>query len=208
MCSSLDGSQKRAIVENRRHRAPRDVLAARLDQPLQQLVEPQHPPQAPRQPHVAEVAQPLQANAAQLDQQRFVVRWLIAPRRIEQRELRPLGLRCAAQMRTQLGPAVLLAVAQFAQIRHDPLPRAFGRAIRLDQGPIRMRLAVLPSLKPSEKHERSFTRDGSSPVRIAQLERCQEVGLHYIAFRRLTLHRPWTYARFSIKNSENRPPTL
>jgi len=52
--------------------------------------------------------------------------------------------------------------------RDDPLPRALGRAIRLGQGPIRMRLAVLASFKSAKKHERSFTRDGTSQVRIAQ----------------------------------------
>ena len=57
--------------------------------------------------------------------------------------------------------------AQLAQIGDHPLPRSFGRAIRFDQRPIGVRLAVLPSFEASEKHERSFTRGESSPTMIA-----------------------------------------
>ena len=46
--------------QNGRHGPPGHVLASGLDFALEQVVQSQHPPQAPRHPHVAEVAQTFQ----------------------------------------------------------------------------------------------------------------------------------------------------
>lgn len=141
--------------EDRRDRGPGHSLAACFDLPLEQLVEAEHPPQAPGQPHVAEVARPLQPDAAQLDQQRLVVARRGGSNRLRSRPP-PLGL--AVQVRAESRPAILLLAAQLARLGDDSLPRAFRRAIRLGQRPVRMRPAVLVTHQAAEKRERSLTR--------------------------------------------------
>src|SRR4051812_23444398 len=150
------------------HRSPGDFLASRLNELLQQLIETQHPPQAPRQPYVAKISRAFQANAAEFDQQRLVVARLVTWRWIEEHALRLARFRFADQVGTQLGPAILFVGRQLAEISHDALSRTLGGAIRFDKRPIQMRLSILPPLEASEKHERSLTRDEPSP-RIAQL---------------------------------------
>ena len=152
--------------ENRRHRRPGNFFPARRNQPLQQLVQLQQPPQPPRHPDVAKVPQPLQRHVLQTHQHRlFLVERIVIVRRIEQRPLRPLPAR---KVPSQLGPAVLLAPLQLAQVSHHPLPRAAARAIRLDQRPVAVRLAVLPPPVASQKHRRSFPADASGSHGHAQ----------------------------------------
>jgi hypothetical protein len=155
--------------EDRGHRAPGHVLASPLDPLLEKFLQPQHPPQPPGQPDVAEVACPFQADAAELDQERLVLLWYVAPWRIEERALQAPWPSFSVEMRTELGLAVLFFRGQFAQIGDYPLPRSSGRAIGLDQCPVRVRLAVLAPSVASKKHERSFTRRKSSPNSIARL---------------------------------------
>jgi hypothetical protein len=108
-------------------------------------------------------------DAAEFDQQRFVLLRPVVLWRIEERTLQASRRSFAVQMRTELGPPVLFLGGQFAQIGDNPLPRSFGGAIGFDQRPVGVRLAVLPSFVVSQKHERSFTRSESSPLSIARL---------------------------------------
>ena len=150
--------------EDRRHRAPGHVFASPLDSCSKKLVQSQHPPQSPGQPDLAEVAWPLQADAAELDQKRLVLLRHVAPGGSKSERCRQSRRCFPVQVRTELGPAVLFVRGQFAQVGDNPLPRSFGRAIGLHQRPVGMRLAVLSPLVASEKHERSFTRRESSPI--------------------------------------------
>ena len=91
----------------------------------------------------------LKANVLELDQDRLVVGRIGVVRRIKQRRLRPDS---AIQSATELRPAVLLALLEFAEVGHHPVSRALGRANRFDQRPVRVSFAVLASLEPLEKH--------------------------------------------------------
>jgi hypothetical protein len=79
----------------------------------QERIQPQQSPQPQRQPDIAEVAQPLEPNALQFDQHRFVIGRLVVVRRIKQRRPRP---RAAVQAPTELHTAVVLALLEFSEL--------------------------------------------------------------------------------------------
>jgi hypothetical protein len=77
--------------EDRRHGGPGHFLPTGRNQAVQELVQPQQPPQPTRQPHVAEVPQAFQGHALQTHQNRLLlVGRVVIVGRIEQRTLRPM----------------------------------------------------------------------------------------------------------------------
>jgi len=84
-------------------------------------------------------------------------------RRIEQRWRRPFVL---IQPPTELRPARTFSLPEFPEIGDDAGPRAAGRAIRLDQGPVGVALAVLAAFQPLEK-QRILAADDRATVRLS-----------------------------------------
>ena len=147
----------------------------------QELVQTQQPPKAQRQPDVAEVPQPLETNTLEFDQNRLIVGRVVVVRRIKQRRLRPGS---AIQSVTELSPAILLALFQFAEVGHHPVSRALRCADRFDQSPVGVSLAILASLQSLEKH-RVLAVELRSLYNKGDTRTCQsnQVGRDYTASR-------------------------
>ena len=192
MCSSLDGSQNRAMVRIAAT-VPQDTSSRPGSISRRAIRRAQHPPQAPGQPDVAEVPQPFELHAAQshLHQLRS------ARRRPVHAADRTATTAAAACVRSpsrcdpawpSRSPRLRL---QLAQIRHHPLPRSLRRAIRFDQRPIGV--ASCRSFVRSHRRrnmERSFTR---TTRRIAQQLANSRTRSSLHRLSPLPLHQHWTY---------------
>jgi hypothetical protein len=126
-----------------RHRRPRHGLAPGGDQPLQDLIEPQGPPQRPAEPHVAERAASLEPNPVQVNGDRLVGLPIV-----EQIGLHAVGGDGPRQSR---GTGAALGI-ELAQLGDGLLDNLAADAHGTDQTPVPVDLAVLPARRVAQVH--------------------------------------------------------
>ncbi len=130
--------------EDQRHGGPRHLFPADGQQPLQQGIQLQGPPQRPAEPDVAEATAPLQPHAIQADRNGGRV----SGNGLEQvRLLAPAGNR--ASQRSRAGASLGV---ELAELRHRLLHNLAADAHRAHQTPVRMRLAVLHARRVAQVH--------------------------------------------------------
>lgn len=151
--------------QDRRHGGPGDGLAARGQQPLQQRIELEGPPQQPPEPDVAEGAAPFHAHAVQPDGYRFAK----GIGGLEEVGLRPAPGE-GRRHRAGAGPSLRI---EFAQVRHGLLADRLAHPDRADQAPVRVGFPVLAARAVAQVH----AAPGIRPVPGA----VNGVGRHYTA---------------------------
>ena len=162
----------------RTHRVPPRRKMTRHD-----LVQLQQPPQPQAQPHVAERPGigPPRRGQPHADDVRFVGQ---GQARIVGKQPQLLGIPVAVVEDDRPLPPPLLAVVEFPQMRHDPLPRPFLSPQALHQGPVAVDLArLLPCVLP-QKHRLPPDIQDAKESGGSKRE-----GFHYIARRRFPLPR-------------------
>jgi hypothetical protein len=91
-------------------------------------------------------------DALELDQHRLVIIRFVVTGRIEERGLGP-GPALAGECAAELALAARLTTAQTTEIGDDPVSRPAGCPVGLNEDPVGMPLAALPSFAAFEKHD-------------------------------------------------------
>lgn len=119
---------------------------------IEQDIRFQQPPEPPGQPDITEAAEPFEVDVLELDQHRLVIIRFVVMGRVEERGLGP-GPALAGESTAQLSPAAGLTASELAEVGDHAVSRTPGRPNRLNEDPLRMLLAALPSPAAFEKHD-------------------------------------------------------
>ena len=160
------------------HHRPRDLLPTPPHPPFEKLLQPQKPPQVPREKHLAEVRWPLPSHTVQ----NHLHDTLAARhhRRVVRKQFQ-LGLSpLPVEDRNRLAPRGLRRAVQLAQVRECPALWTARGPHRLDQRVVPVVLAVLAPVVDLEKHA---GQDCSRPS-----PRNKRVGLYYTPFSKPRLN--------------------
>ena len=149
--------------EDRGDARPRHVGGDRIQPRLEELVQPQLPPERQAEQRGPQLPRPLQPDT--VDQDVGDLRVISGRREVRGKQFQLVPFAGVVEDLDRLQPPRLRRVIQLAEMTQRPLPRSIRRAHRFDERPIGVPLAIFVTVMRTQKHAGRWSHARSPAAR-------------------------------------------